>query len=80
MNIAAIRTLVEQHDNHALQQAEADLLEGSAPKIEIQGHDEGEQLTHVLAALWVVQHVKESACSIPDAVRAYTQRIRKSIT
>lgn len=80
MNIAAIKALVEHYDNHALQQAEADLLEGSTPKIEIQGRDEGEQLTHILAALWVVQHIKESACSIPDAVRAYSQRIRKSIT
>ena len=59
MNLAAVRTLVETYTNHDLQQAEAQLLEGEPLTIDVQGEDEGEQLTHILAALWVRQHMAE---------------------
>jgi len=79
VNLTAIIELVERYNNHELQQAEADLVEDRPTTILIQGADQGEQLTHVLAALWVVQYIKESDCSVPDAVRAYAYRVRNSI-
>jgi hypothetical protein len=78
MNIAAIRHLVEAHNDHELQQAEAALLEGDVPAIAIQGEDEGEQLTHVLAALWVIQHMKATGDDLMTSIRAYAQRVRSS--
>jgi hypothetical protein len=80
MNLAAVRTLVETYTNHDLQQAEAQLLEGEPLRIDVLGEDEGEQLTHILAALWVRQHMAETGDALPLAMRAYTQRVRQSIT
>ena len=80
MNIGAIKHLVENHDDHELQQAEADILEGKDLSIQVQGEDEGEQLTHVLAALWVIQNMKESDDNLMTSIRAYTKRVRKSIS
>ncbi len=80
MNIASIRTLIETYDDHQLQQAEAALLEGETPEITIQGEDEGEQLTHVLAALWVIQHMKATDDDVMTSIRAYTKRVRSSIS
>ena len=80
MNIAAVRTLIESYNEHQLQQAEADLLEGRDVQIDVDGEDEGEQLTHVLAALWVVQHMKETSQDASASIRAYTQKVRKSIS
>ena len=80
MNIAAVRNLVEEYNEHQLQQAEADLLEGKDLEISVKGEDEGEQLTHILAALWVIQHMKESSDDLMTSIRAYTQRVRNSIS
>lgn len=80
MNIAAVRHLVEEYNEHQLQQAEADLLEGEDLVITVKGEDEGEQLTHILAALWIIQHMKESSDDLMTSVRAYTQRVRNSIS
>jgi len=80
MNIAAVRHLVEAYDEHQLQQAEADILEGRDLAIAVKGEDEGEQLTHVLAALWVIQNMKESADDVMTSIRAYAQRVRNSIS
>jgi len=79
VNIAVIRLLVETYDNHQLQQAEAAILEGAAPDIPIEGKDEGEQLTHVMAALWIIQQMKESDDDLTTALRAYALRVRSSI-
>ncbi|RPI69755.1 MAG: hypothetical protein EHM43_00695 [Ignavibacteriae bacterium] len=80
MNIAAIKALVETYDDHQLQQAEAALMEGNVPEITIQGEDEGEQLTHVLAALWVIQNMKSTDDDLMTSIRAYTKRVRTSIS
>ena len=80
MNIAAVRHLVEEYNAHQLQQAEADILEGKDLEITVKGEDEGEQLTHVLAALWVLQHMKETSDNLMTSIRAYTQKVRASIS
>lgn len=55
-------------------------MEGDPPAVHIPGEDEGEQLTHVLAALWVIQNMKESDDDIVTSVRAYSKRVRTSIS
>ena len=76
MNIASIKELVEAHTDHELQQAEADILEGKDLSIMVPGEDEGEQLTHILAALWVIQNMKESFISQISAWKGSRQRPR----
>lgn len=78
MKIPAIKKLLS-FDIEALRKAEQDLYEERTPEIAIDGEDEGEQLTHVLAAIWIKEQI-ESGMSETEAIRAYTQRVRNSIT
>lgn len=80
MKIPVIKQLVENHSIAALRQAEEALLEEQAPSIEIAGDDEGEQLTHVLAAIWILEKMKEEDLAFKDALREYTKKVRVSIS
>ncbi len=80
MNIAEIRRLVETYDDHVLQGAESDIMDGKPLSIVVAGADAAEQLTHILAALWVVQHMKATDDDVADALRAYVERVRRSVS
>lgn len=80
MQIPVIKQLVGAYSSEQLQQAEADLLEEKPLEIEVEGNDEGEQLTHIMAAVWVKQHMTETGEPLPKAIRAYTQKVRNSIS
>lgn len=81
MNIASVRALVEaNHSADALRSAEEAILEGLEPAIAVQGEDEGEQLTHVMAARWVLDHMAATNDDVMTSIRAYTQRVRSSIS
>lgn len=78
MKIPVIRNLVKSYSLEELRSAEEALLNESAPAIEIGGEDEGEQLTHVIGAIEIKNHI-EKGMSDAEALRAFTQRVRKSI-
>jgi hypothetical protein len=80
MNIPIIKSIVERYSIEELEKAEAALIEEQSLPIEIEGHDEGEQLTHILAALWIKGHMEETGENIAKAVRAYSVKVRKSIS
>lgn len=80
MNIQSIKKLVEQYDKDALELAETQLLDEIAPTIDVEGADEGEQLTHVLAALWVQAHMRTHDVELMTAIREYSKRVRTSIS
>lgn len=81
MNIASVRALVEaQHSADTLRTAEEAILEGLVPSIDVLGEDEGEQLTHVMAARWVLHHMATTNDDVMTSIRAYTQRVRSSIS
>ncbi len=80
MKIPVIKKLVEQYGIEQLEEAEQAILEERKPLIEIEGKDEGEQLTHAMAALEILREVRQQSISTNDALRAYTQRVRKSIS
>jgi len=64
-----------------LELAEAALMEEHMPVIEIGGDDEGEKLTHVIAAKWILKKMKEEPdLSFSQAVREYTRKVRTSIS
>jgi len=79
MNIQIIKKIVETYSLAELKQAEADMLEGESLKIEIEGQDEGEQLTHILAAAFCKSEMEKDGININQAVRLYSQRVRDSI-
>lgn len=80
MKIPVIKKLVATYSIDELARAEEALLEEQPLKIEIEGDDEGEQLTHVLAAKEILQGMKESGVDLNKALRNYSQRVRNSIS
>ncbi len=79
MQIQVIKKITEIYSYEQLAAAEAALLEEQTPVIEIEGKDEGEQLTHVLAAMQILKEVEINKVPLASALRSYTQRVRNSI-
>lgn len=80
MNISSIKKLVESGVTiEQLQQAETDLMEGNVLAIEVEGADEGEQLTHIIAASEILNDMHRNNIAMPLALRNYTSRVRNSI-
>lgn len=79
MKPAAIKKLVENNELEALQKAEEELMEEKTPSVEVDGSDEGEQLTHILAAVWIKQQMQKNNSDLKTELRNYTQRVRTSI-
>lgn len=80
MKIPVIKKIVEQYTIEHLQQAEEALLNEQTPAIVIEGDDEGEKLTHVLASIFIKEHIAEHKCDYNTALRAYSQKVRNSIS
>lgn len=80
MQIAVIKHLSEIYPIEVLQKAEEALLEEQTPEIVVEGKDEGEKLTHVLAAIAILEDVKKNGVDYRTALRNYTQRVRNSIS
>lgn len=78
MQIPVIKKLIETHDLATLKSAEEAIVEGNL-EIEVGGEDEGEQLTHVIAAVWIIEKMQEDNVPFGKALRAYTQKVRVSI-
>ncbi|MBX7180866.1 MAG: hypothetical protein K1X82_02045 [Bacteroidia bacterium] len=80
MQIAEIKRLVEVYSLAELALAEEAILEERKPEIEINGDDEGEMLTHVMAASWIKADMEKNGSDIRTSLRNYTQKVRKSIS
>jgi hypothetical protein len=80
MKITAIKKLVESYNLTELQAAEEAITEEKKPLIEIEGDDEGEKLTHVLASIYIKQKMEDSGTPFNQALRDFSQRVRKSIS
>ncbi len=80
MKVPALKKLVESYTLEQCIDAEQQLLEGEKPTIEIDGADEGEQLTHILGAIDILTRVKEEGKDIKTATREFIDRVRNSIS
>ena len=80
MQIPVIKKLVETYSLSQLEEAESAILEERSPSVEIGGADEGEQLTNAMAASWIMRDIEASGCDFKTAVRAYSQKVRNSIS
>jgi hypothetical protein len=79
MKIPAIKKLVETQSMDALLAAEAAIVDEQPLAIEVEGDDEGEQLTHVLAAVWILNHMQDNGTDFKTSLREYTKKVRVSI-
>lgn len=80
MKLSVIKQLVETYTLEQLTAAEEAILNEQTPEIAIEGNDEGEQLTHVIAAVAVQKDMDDNGVDVRTAMRNYTQRVRNSIS
>lgn len=80
MKIPVIKKLVETQSLDALTVAEEALMEEQPLAIEVEGDDEGEQLTHVIAAAWILTYMNDNGVDFKTALREYTKKVRVSIS
>jgi hypothetical protein len=80
MKIPAIKKLVENESLDALMAAENAIMEEQPLAIEVEGDDEGEQLTHVIAAAWILNYMNDNSVDFKTALREYTKKVRVSIS
>jgi len=78
MKVAAIKPLVDNYTLDQLQQAEQDLYNETPLSIEVDGADEGEKLTHILAAIEILKDMTKGS-DYKTALRNYSSRVRNSI-
>ncbi len=79
MKIPSIKKLVEAHTLEELKLAEDAIYEEKHLPFDVEGSDEGEQLTHILAAAFIINEMKEKGLEFTPALRRYTERVRNSI-
>lgn len=79
MKIPVIRKLVTQYSVNELQAAEQALYDEKPMPIDVDGDDEGEQLTHIIAALWIKNDMVQNHTELGKSLRNYTQKVRGSI-
>jgi len=79
MKAPAIRKIVDAYSLEQLESAEAALLDGNNLDIAVDGDDEGEQLTHITAAIWIRKRMAEASLDSGTALREFMQRVRDSI-
>ena len=80
MKIPVIKKVTEAYSLAELQKAEMALYNEEKLEIEVDGDDEGEQLTHVLAAVFIKEHMAEHGSDLKTALREYTLKVRNSIS
>jgi len=78
VKIPVIRKLAQEHSLEVLQLQEQKILAGERLDIEVPGNDEGEQLTHILGAIWVIEQTQKGI-ALQEALRAYAEKVRNSI-
>ena len=80
MKIPVIKKLVETVPVHHLIEAELALIDEKPMPIEVEGSDEGEKLTHILAAIWILEQMENTKVDFKTALHEYTQKVRESIS
>ncbi|MHB1279395.1 MAG: DUF6952 family protein [Bacteroidia bacterium] len=79
MKIQVIKKLVEQYSLTEIIRSEELILDGKVSEIQVEGEDEGEQLTHVFAARFILEKM-ENGIEFKEALREFTQKVRTSIS
>ena len=80
MQVPVIRTLVSNYTIAQLKEAEEAIMNEHPCPISDAGKDEGEQLTHILASIWIRELMDtEAGLDLTAAIRRYSQRVRESI-
>lgn len=80
MKIPEVKRLIENYSIEELIAAEEALINEEVLDIEVNGTDEGEQLTHVFAAIYILNKMDDDQVDFKTALRDYTSKVRESIS
>ncbi len=80
MKLAVIKQLAENRSLPELKQQEEKLCNGETLDFVVDGNDEGEQLTHILAAIDILERMKTDNIDLRSAIRGFSERVRNSIS
>ncbi|MEM9673095.1 MAG: hypothetical protein ACFB15_12535 [Cyclobacteriaceae bacterium] len=78
MNSEAVRILVENYTVDQLTEVEQEIIRGEEPSISVKGEDASEKLTHLLAAVNVLEQMKSEGTEFSAALRQYVLQVRES--
>jgi hypothetical protein len=79
MKINALRKLCQDYDLKTLKQLEEELVEEKPLSLEVEGEDEGEQLTHIMGAIWILEQANDNGTDVKTELRNFSNRVRNSI-
>lgn len=80
MKFPVIKDLTETKSISQLKEAEEKLINGEELPFEVKGDDGGEQLTHILGALDILERVESEKIDLKTATRTFFERVRNSIS
>lgn len=80
MKIPEVKKLVDNISMEELITAEKALVAGKKLPVAVQGDDEGEQLSLILAAIFILERMQKEGLDFNAALREYTRRVRESIS
>jgi uncharacterized protein (DUF2267 family) len=80
MKVNVIKKLAEELDLETIQKLTQQLEEGESLTHEVEGDDEGEQLTHLLGAAWIREQMQQNGTDLKTELRNFTSRVRNSIS
>lgn len=80
MKVNVIKKLAEELDLETIQKLTNQLEEGQSLTHEVEGADEGEQLTHLLGAAWIREQMQQNGTDLKTELRNFTSRVRNSIS
>ena len=81
MKIPSIKKLVENASMDDLMAAEQEIIDRECCTVlEVEGEDAGEQLTHILAAIYIKDQINNRGGDFKTALREYTKKVRESIS
>ena len=78
MNILELRKLVETQPMKQLVAAELALLEEGNTPFYVVGEDDSEKLTHLLAAINILEIMKSKGVEFKQALQDYSRSVRES--
>jgi hypothetical protein len=80
MKINVIKELVEKYSIDTIEAMTAQLENGEPLSHPVGGDDEGEQLTHLLGAGWILKQIREKGTDMKTELRNFAARVRDSIS
>lgn len=80
MKVNVVKQLAETHSIQALKENLLLIENGEPLSIEVGGDDEGEQMTHLLGAIWILEQMMVNSTDLKTELRKFTARVRNSIS